>query len=149
MNPFRQSEGMCGPASLKILLSHYGKDFTEEELTGLCDSTIEEGTTHQGLHDALINMGLHPLEKETATIQELRELIDEEIPVIVGWRKNDEDHYSVVYALDDTHISMMDPEEESCNVTMPVSTFESSWHDHDKEAQRETYHWFIAISSIR
>ena len=149
LNPFKQTEGLCGPASLKILLSHYGKDFTEEELAGLCDSTVESGTNHQGIRDALVSLGLHPLEKEGATIEELRELIDEEIPVLVGWTKDGEDHYSVVYAVDETSVSMMDPEEDLGKATLEMNEFEKAWHDFDSGTQRDTTHWLIAVSSIR
>lgn len=146
LNPFRQSEAMCGPASLKILLSHYGKDFTERELGELCGSTFEIGTTHQGLVDALVHLGLNPLAKEDATIDELRELVHQEIPVIVGWYKVDEDHYSVVYDIDGTTVSMMDPEEASGRMQMTIEEFEKVWHDFDSGSKRRTRHWLLTVS---
>ena len=53
---YLQSTGLCGPASLKILLSHFGKDFSESDLAGLASAAagLERGmgTEHEGMINA-------------------------------------------------------------------------------------------------
>lgn len=115
----------------------------------MCGYTFEIGTTHQGLIDALGSLGLHPLAKENATIEELRGLVRQGVPVIVGWYKVDENHYSVVYDIDETTVSMMDPEEESGRLTVPIEEFERDWHDYDSWNKRQTHHWLLAVPSDR
>jgi len=57
---FRQTTGLCGPAALKILLSHFGKTFTEDQLAALAGVTKSEGeyvvgvgTEHENLIEAV------------------------------------------------------------------------------------------------
>lgn len=145
LNPFFQSEAMCGPASLKILLSHYGKEFSEDELTTLCDSTIEKGTSHGGLIKAVKLLGLSYQEKADAAIQDIEGYINENTPVIVGWWSINDSHYSVVYGLDDENIYLMDPEIESGKRTIKIKDFLDVWHDFDSGTKSDVNHWMLAI----
>lgn len=40
---FKQTEGFCGPASLKMVLAYYGTEKTEDELADLMGATREYG----------------------------------------------------------------------------------------------------------
>jgi ABC-type bacteriocin/lantibiotic exporter with double-glycine peptidase domain len=151
LNPFRQTPGLCGPASLKILLDHYGREYSEEELSELCDATADKGTNHSGLVKAVREIGEDPLVKDGATVEELRELVEKEIPVIVGWYSaygEPDDHYSVVYDVTDTHISMMDPERDEGTVSMPIEEFEKVWYDFEGADDARVEHWMIAIPGL-
>ncbi|MFZ2804043.1 MAG: cysteine peptidase family C39 domain-containing protein [Patescibacteria group bacterium] len=151
LNPFRQSPGLCGPASLKILLDHYGREFSEEELSELCDATVEKGTDHVGLIKAANEIGEDPIAKDNATIEELRELVEKEIPVIVGWYSEHgepDDHYSVVYEVTDDMISMMDPERDEGTLTMPISEFEKVWYDFEGSERMRVERWMMAIPGL-
>ncbi|MBI4138842.1 C39 family peptidase [Candidatus Uhrbacteria bacterium] len=145
LNPFRQSPGYCGPASLKILLEYYGKSFSEDELARICGSTQEKGTDHAELVAALETLGEKPVAKERATIEDVRSYIRKGTPVIVGWWSTDEDHYSVVYDMRDETISLMDPEVEGGSVVMPITDFEKVWHDFDGAQNIRVERWMLAI----
>jgi ABC-type bacteriocin/lantibiotic exporter with double-glycine peptidase domain len=153
LNPFRQSEGLCGPASLKILLDHYGREFSEAELAHLCNATADIGTDHAGMITAAEQLGEAPHVKQDAGIEDLRGYVDKEIPVIVGWYSDykgvEGSHYSVVYHVDDEMISMMDPERDEGMVTMSISEFEKVWYDFDGPEEARVDRWMMVIPGLR
>ena len=107
---YLQTAGLCGPASLKILFSYFGKDFTEAQLAQLASATQESGTEHEGMIRAVKAIGAHAFEKEGGTLEELEYFIKEEkLPVIIGWFDKDGDHYSVVVNITDKNIIIVDP----------------------------------------
>lgn len=148
LKPHRQTEGMCGPASLKILLSHYGKEFTQQELATLCRSTAESGTDHQGIIDAVESIGNKPIVKENASLDELRYFIERDTPVIVGWWSDDGDHYSVVYEISEDRIFMMDPQEDLGTTEMSIEEFEKLWYDFDGPENVRVDRWMLAIPAF-
>ncbi|MCI0479111.1 cysteine peptidase family C39 domain-containing protein [Candidatus Uhrbacteria bacterium] len=151
LNPFRQSTGLCGPASLKILLDFYGRTFTEEELAELCEATAEYGTDHANMVEAVRALGGEPVAKSDATLDDIREAVRRGIPVVVGWYSTfgePDDHYSVVYAIDDATISMMDPERDEGSVTMPLDEFDKAWHDFDGPENVRVDRWMMTIPSF-
>ena len=107
---FEQSAAFCGPASLKILLSHFKKNFTEDELANLCTATREMGTEHEGMVEAVKSIDGFVFVKDEGSIEELEYFIKEEnLPVIIGWFDKDGDHYSVVVNITDKNLIIVDP----------------------------------------
>ncbi|MFH1078224.1 MAG: cysteine peptidase family C39 domain-containing protein [Patescibacteria group bacterium] len=152
LNPFRQSTGLCGPASLKILLDYYGKTYTEEELAKLCDATADRGTDHVNMVEAVRKLGNEAVAKENATFDDIREAVRMNIPVVVGWYStfgDPDDHFSVVFAIDDTTISMMDPERDEGSITMPVEEFEKAWYDFDGPDDVRVERWMMTVPTFR
>lgn len=145
MNPFRQTPSFCGPASLKILFDYYGKTFTEAELGELCNTTIEHGTNHADMIAAVKKLGHEPVVKENATFDDLKEWIDNGVPVIVGWWSTDDDHYSVVYGLDDKNIHLMDPELDEGRRSMPREEWDKVWYDFESPARFRVERWMMAV----
>jgi len=136
---------MCGPASVKIVLAYYGQDRTEKELADICQTTPDIGTNHDDLTFCIKKLGFMPVVKSNATIDDLRTYIKRDVPVIVGWWDEDDDHYAVVYAVDDSHIHMMDPELDEGERHMPIADFEKVWYDFDSELNIKVNHWMMAI----
>src|SRR3989344_3489659 len=60
---FPQSESFCGPASLRILLSHFSKNYSEEDMAKITDATKEYGTEHDGLIKGAKALGSHVFAK--------------------------------------------------------------------------------------
>jgi|GEM_PF-2288107 len=91
MKLFKQSEGMCGPASVRIALSKFGKSFSEEEIAKLAKTTAQEGTGHDNLVKALNKSGVHALQyqdlSESHALEVLREHTKKGDPVIIDWMK--------------------------------------------------------------
>ena len=67
--PFEQDVGLCGPASLKILLSHFDKNYSEADLAKLTDANKDYGAEHDGLIKGVKALGGHVFEKENGTIE--------------------------------------------------------------------------------
>jgi ABC-type bacteriocin/lantibiotic exporter with double-glycine peptidase domain len=112
--------GMCGPASLKMVLEYWGISKTEQELAELCRTDCELGTTDVSIKEAAESLGCTVAIVNNASFEDIRSFLDREVPVIVNWftkgRKDTSDsevpdgHYSVVVGLDDEYIYLQDPE---------------------------------------
>ncbi len=153
--PFRQSAGLCGPASLKIALGYFGIHMPERKLAKLCRATPQYGTDHVHLMAAARRLGATVTAKEGGTVQELREIVHtERLPVIVGWYsptdprrpQPDEDHFSVVAQVTDRKILLLDPEKEDGITELSISRFEKLWWDTDESAGGgRVNRWFMKI----
>ncbi|MDD3607540.1 MAG: cysteine peptidase family C39 domain-containing protein [Candidatus Moranbacteria bacterium] len=122
IKPFQETlnAGMCGPASLKILLSYYGIEKSEKELAKLCGTKKDLGTDDQGIKKAAESLGFKVRIKNNSSFKDIEKWLDKKVPVIVNWFTRgrvdytDSDvadgHYSVVCGLDDNNIYLQDPE---------------------------------------
>jgi ABC-type bacteriocin/lantibiotic exporter with double-glycine peptidase domain len=122
IQPFQETlyAGMCGPVSLKMVLSYYGVEKTEEELARLCGTDTNLGTTDLGLKRAAEILGFKVDIKNESTFEDIKGWLDRKVPVIVDWftkgRSDYSDsevadgHLSVVVGLDDEYIYLQDPE---------------------------------------
>lgn len=122
VKPFQETlnASMCGPASLKIVLSYYGIEKNEEELAWLCEKDDELGTNDEGIKKAAEQCGFTVEIKSNSSFDDIENWLQKDVPVIVNWFTRgrtdytDSDvadgHYSVVCGLDDEHIYLQDPE---------------------------------------
>ena len=127
LEPFQETlnAGMCGPASLKILLSYYGIEKSEEELANLCGTKKDLGTDDQGIKRAAESLGFKVEIKNNSDFSDIEKWLDKDAPVIVNWftcwnvgnkdfcsLQSDvpDGHYSVVCGIDDQSIYLQDPE---------------------------------------
>lgn len=145
MIPIRMLPGLCGPAALKVVLTHYKKEYTHNEIAKLCEVTPDEHASHAKMISAAIAAGLKITETANATIKNIRECVDEDVPVIIGWLLDGKDHYSVVYDVGKMKIFMMDPATESGIRILPIENFESIWMDKGGESNTATNHWMMAV----
>lgn len=122
VKPFQETlhKDMCGPASLKILLSYFQIDKSEEELAKLCGVTKRLGTDDKSIRKAAEKLGFKVEIKNNSDFKDIQNWLDKGIPVIVNWftkgRSDYSDsevadgHYSVVTGLDKDNIYLQDPE---------------------------------------
>lgn len=143
---FMQSISMCGPASLKIALSAFRKNFTEEDLAKLADASIQHGTEHEGLVRAAQHLGAIVVEKEGGTLEEIAQLVKSGVPVIVGWFAEDGDHYSVVVDVTPEYLIISDPHWDMPERFIDREHFENVWFDFVGSENRITsWKWYMAI----
>lgn len=122
INPFQETlhAGMCGPASLKIVLDYYGVEKSEKELADLCQHHKEYGVDDKKIKRAAEKLGFSVKIKNNSTFRDIEKWLDRKIPVIVNWftvgrRDYPESeiaggHYSAVAGLDKKYIYLQDPE---------------------------------------
>jgi hypothetical protein len=156
LRPFRQSAGLCGPASLKIAFALFGRHYSEKELARLCRSTPEVGTQHRHLVRAAIGLGANVFVKRGGDLEEIRDIVHtDRMPVIVGWYSPtdpkkplpDEDHFSVVAQVTDKRIVLCDPENDSGFNELSRRQFEKQWWDTDDEGHgRPVRRWYMALN---
>lgn len=120
VKPFQETESMCGPASLKMVLGYYGVEKSEKELAKICKTTKDLGTSNKSLKEAAESLGFEVKMKDNSTFEDIKYWLDKKVPVIVDWftrgRADYDDsdiadgHYSVVVGLDNSYIYLQDPE---------------------------------------
>ena len=103
-----QKKGSCGAASLKMVFDYWGVSVSESEIAKIAGTSAENGTSIEGLTKAAEHFGFNATVKENASLDDLRNYIKQEIPVIVDWFSTDDGHYSVVVDIDKTHIILAD-----------------------------------------
>lgn len=143
LRPFQETlnAGMCGPASLKIVLDYFGVSKGEEELAALA-SKGELGTDDAGLAKAAGALGFEAVIKNGSSFADIEEWLTKGVPVIVNWftrgRSDYSDsevadgHYSVVSGLDEENIYLQDPETGGLR-TIARSEFLKVWFDFSGE----------------
>jgi len=109
LKPFRQTPGLCGPASLKMVMDYYGVSVSESEIAKVAGASPEKGTSIKGLIKAAKHFGFQVFSKEKSSLGDLRYFVKRKIPVIVDWFFEDEGHYSAVVDIDKKNIILMDP----------------------------------------
>ena len=124
-----QSDGMCGPASLKAALQFYGVEVPEPVLKRLSDATTKDGASPQGLAQAAIELGFKAEVREHVTFEELRAWVAEGVAVIVDWFDQNMGHYSVVKDVTDKDIVLMDPSDGGFTRRMKLADFKKVWFD--------------------
>lgn len=120
IKPFTQTdESRCGPACIKMVLSYYGIEATEDEICERCNWTYELGCTDLQMKAAIESYGLECIIYNDSNFEQIQLWLGLKVPVIVDWFSPGVDlklsdmpngHSSVVVDLDDTHIHLMDPE---------------------------------------
>jgi ABC-type bacteriocin/lantibiotic exporter with double-glycine peptidase domain len=138
LRTFEQSNGYCGPASLKIVLDYYGVRKSERALAELCGATRERGTSARGLVSAARKLGFDAYMKTGSSLKEL-EALSREVPVIVDWcHQSEGGHYSVVAGFNGKDIVLSDPYGGKI-VEMPKMEFDSRWYDFYGDRPRQPY----------
>lgn len=151
---FRQRPGYCGPAALKILMSHYGAEATEAVLGRASGCTSKYGTEHEGLAKAAQAFGFRAIVKSNATYRDLDHWVNvKRQPVIVGWfsvyNGTAGDHYAVVTGLTKTHIVLDDPESDGPTHRLPWKLFKGAWFDFvGKDNVNTCWGWMMGIEPI-
>ncbi|MDB5194624.1 MAG: hypothetical protein JWN50_638 [Parcubacteria group bacterium] len=147
LKPIRQSSGFCGPASLSSLLDFYGVRMSERQLGDLCRTTKESGTDPHTLVQVLKDLGFNAVAKNNGTWAGLKKLVTRGTPVLVNWwsdfEKPADGHYSLVYGLTDTRISLMDPELGGFR-QMGKERFMKQWYDFFLNGEKND-RWFLYI----
>lgn len=145
-----QQPGMveCGPAAVCAAISLYPDwmpKFSVGSITtaaGVTETIQNRGTTVAELAkgvEVLSDRQLKLLYKVSGTIDDIRALVDQGVPVVVDWQGStlegsdgNKGHYSLVIGVDDQTLRMVDSLPDFPGVrTVSVDSFEKLWWDTD------------------
>ena len=138
IKPFKQSKGMCGAASMKMIMDYYGINRSEmhwakltavkiDKKTGKIDRNF--GCTENKMIDIAKTLGFKGLVKQHSSINELKKYIKKGIPVIVDWFSPEEGgHFSVVVGFKSDYIILADPHFGELK-KHKIEWFEDRWFD--------------------
>jgi len=113
IKPFQETlnAGMCGPASLKIVLDYYGIEKSEKELAKLCRHNKNLGVDDEKIKRVAGSLGFKVKIKNSSNFKDIENWLDKKVPVIVNWftkgrqeyseSEVSDGHYSVVAGLDE------------------------------------------------
>jgi len=113
IKPFQETlnAGMCGPASLKIVLDYYDIEKSEKELAKLCRHNKNMGVDDEKIKKAAGSLGFKVKIKNSSNFKDIENWLDKKVPVIVNWftkgrqeyseSEVSDGHYSVVAGLDE------------------------------------------------
>ncbi len=110
----------CGAACLRMIARHYGRYYSLEHLRRLANQGRDE-VSLLDISDAAEKIGLRTLAGKVTYEQLANDLI---LPVIVHWRQN---HYIVVYAINDKYVWVADPNPEAGKLQMLKEEFLDGW----------------------
>lgn len=128
LKPFRQTPGLCGPASLKMVMDYYGVSVSEAEIAKVAGATKEKGAPIRGLIKAAKHFGFKTFFKQNSSLRDLEYFVNKKIPVIVDWFAEDDGHYSVVADINKKNVVLLDPALGGKKV-FPRETFFRVWFD--------------------
>lgn len=123
----RQAPNQCGPASLWMVLSFFGKRVSVSTLARRARTTVM-GTRAQDLARVARSYGFSASIKDRASLRDIRACLRTGIPPIVDWFSTDDGHYSVVVDCNRSQITLNDPEIRRRR-TLALETFERVWFD--------------------
>ena len=140
VKPFRQKTGLCGPASLKMILGYFGIIKSENELSRLTNCTQEWGVEAEVLIRVAKSMGFQGEIHDNARFNDIKTWVHKrKIPIIVDWFSPEEaGHYSVVVGFDKDKIILADPHFGELK-KHKIEWFKERWFDivNDKLILRE------------
>ena len=130
LRPFRQTPGLCGPASLKMVFDYYGVLVSETKIAKAAGATPEKGCSIKGLIKATKHFGFRAYLKKKSSLDDLRYFVKKKkVPVIVDWFSEDEGHYSVMVDINKKNITLIDPSLKRGKRKFSTEKFLRIWFD--------------------
>lgn len=132
VKPYRQKAGLCGVASLKMVLEYFGVKVGERKLIKMTGANAKKGMPSEGLKRTAKTLGFSFKLKDNASFGDIKRYLSKGIPPMVDWFSmfNDysDGHFSVVVKLDKNYIYIQDPEIAGLR-QMKLADFKRVWFD--------------------
>lgn len=125
----------CGPACLRMIVSAFGKETTEDELIELCGTTLF-GTTCNQIQEAAINLGFYAETFVQISKKEVVNYINDKLPLIALvdaaelYGSMPVGHFVVILELKQKIIIYHDPA-IGANQKIHANTFLNAWQKFD------------------
>lgn len=153
----------CGPACLRMVAKHYGKDYSLQYLRE--HSYIDrEGVSLRGIIEAAEHIGLRSLPAKLPFESRSKgqaNFVDVPLPCIVHWRQR---HFVVVYKISKKYVWIADP--DSGKFRLDHETFKQHWQSDGEqgisllleptpefysrgEGQRQSTHYLFLLTYLK
>src|SRR3989338_704751 len=112
----------CFATCVRIILEYYGVKKTEKEIRILLKTTPTYGTLWEFVETEIKKISFEFVWKKFWNLEDLKALLNQSIPVIVGTKgKNDADKHAVVLLdISDQNVSVADPDYgEVAKISLP------------------------------
>jgi predicted double-glycine peptidase len=119
-----------------MILNFYGLKKSEKEIAKLIGATRKNGCTPEQILIGVEKLGFNSYYKKNSNVNELKDLLDKNIPVIIYWTKNKEGHYSVVCGIENDKILVADPRMKK-KIFLGSKDFLERWKDLDSKDKKE------------
>lgn len=143
---FNQKEdNTCGPASLEMVFSFFGRDLSESKLKKLAKTTKDNGTSHFGIIQAVRKSNFYCYVHKNSDLHQIKSFISQGFPVIIRYIEpsENEDHYSIVVGFNKNHLFLNDPWNGK-RYKISNHKFISRWRDDDYNPLNDR--WMMVIS---
>jgi len=148
----------CGVDAVESVLEYYDIDWREADLAEILDATPEDGTSAMRMVQFLGTQGLQIEQRENMTINDLKNYLNKDIPVIMmiqAWGddgKNytddwDDGHYVVAIGYTNDKILFGDPATYYEVSYIPNNELMARWHDEDRK--KRYVHWGCACYGMK
>jgi predicted double-glycine peptidase len=147
-------------------MRYYGPDFDirEDTLVEKLKSNSVIGTSIEEIQKFLAEKGFKVTIRQDLSLDDIRRSIDTRDPVLVcfqGWVELDENgndpnwnalwndgHYAIIIGYDEVNFYFMDPATLGMYAYIPITEFESRWHDTDGEGEtaKKLNRWGLSVS---
>lgn len=146
---YQNKKFACGPSSMRMVLSHFGVDKTEDECIELIGAREGRGCETDQIVSAFKKLGFKCYEK-SLTMKEAKDLLDKQIPIIADIRSytGNHGHYVVLRDISDTHVMINDPNTKGNIRKEKIEDFEKRWWDYKMDEPRKgekMIRWGIVI----
>lgn len=122
----------CLPACVRMVLAHWGKEHSEEELAQALGTVAVWGTRPESVVAGLEGLGYHALWFENATLERLFDLLAHGWPVIAFLRAADLPHGRaglhavVIVGIEGERVTYLDPNLDH-QFSLELSSFLKAW----------------------
>ena len=143
MKYFKQeTDYTCGQASLRMVLSSFGKNVSEKRLIKLMKPSRKTGTSVQKMVSAAKRFKLNHIEMKKGNVKDIRKLLKENCRIIVRFHYIPEnfDHYVVVKRITPKEIYFLDSYFGK-NVKYSLNEFKKSWFSKYPKGKN----WLMAV----
>ena len=137
----------CGPACIKTIREYFNQlELEESYIASLANTNEAIGTSREDLENTLKTLGLKTHSQFDGTLDQVKEYINKDIPVIVYYWSEDDSgnsvswfHYSIVVGISNEQITLADPWTGQLE-TIPPHEFLDLWYCDNGQKN-----WFIAV----
>jgi tetratricopeptide (TPR) repeat protein len=133
INQEYQGWNNCGPATLKMNLSYFGREDTQQEIAAITKPDAnDKSVSAQELAGYAQRVGMGAIVRENGSIEVLKQLVSHGLPVIVesgylpssGWMS----HFLLLIGYDEQHMTFMDSY-AGPNQSASYDTMETRWRE--------------------